>query len=75
MVNKDNELLQTNSFTYLGVASDTNLNRKNLINAVCCKLASGCQALQQARESLETNILRILYFAFIGTNFLYCSES
>lgn len=48
---------------------------KNQVKQVCSKLAYGCHILLQARECFNFSILRILYFAFIQSQLIYCMES
>ena len=69
------QLEQVREFKYLGVVFDSQLHWKKQINSVCTKLVSGCSMLLAARNYFNSNIVRVLYFAFVHCHLSYCVDS
>lgn len=69
------ELQHVACYKYLGVLFDSDMHWKSQIKHICSKIAYGCYTLLKARECFDLFILRILYFAFVHSQLVYCIES
>ncbi|MDD9361468.1 MAG: reverse transcriptase family protein, partial [Anaplasma sp.] len=76
VIRLDNTKLQhVACYKYLGVLFDSDMHWKSQIKHICSKIAYGCYTLLKARECFDLFILRILYFAFVHSQLVYCIES
>ena len=61
-----------NSYKYLGVLIDENLNLNSHIDYVCKKLSRALYCLNRVKHKLGSKALRTLYFALFHPHLLYC---
>ena len=66
-----NKLDECNSYKYLGVYIDKNLNWKDQVDHVCKKVSKACGALARIRHSVDINILRNVYHALLYSYIRY----
>ena len=64
-------LAQCNSYKYLGVIFDKNLNWKPHIEYLCQKVSKACGALVKLRHCVSINLLREVYHALINSYIRY----
>ena len=70
MIN-DTELLECDSYKYLGVYIDKKLNWKDHIDHTCKKVAKACGALSKIRHSVDINTLKNVYHALLYSYLRY----
>ena len=58
----------------LGVTIDERLNFDEHVNTICKKASRQINAIARIAKFLKTETLRMLYTAFINSNFLYCAN-
>ena len=57
---------------YLGILIDSKLNFRNHINVLQNKLLRAVGIMSKLHDSMPSNILKRLYFAFFHSHLLYC---
>ena len=62
---------QTETYKYLGVTIDENLNWVPQIDKLCCKLASVCGILSKARHYLDRKPLLLIYNSLVESRLRY----
>ena len=67
-----NRLYPTESFKYLGVKIDTNLNWEYQVNYLSIKLNRANVLLFKMRKYVSLKILRSIYFAIFDSYLSYC---
>ncbi len=65
------DIEQCDSYKYLGVIFDKNLNWKEHINYVCQKVSKACGALAKLRHCVNTNILKEFYHSLFHSYVKY----
>ena len=67
----DEKLEECDSYKYLGVHIDKNLNWKSHINYVAKKVSKACGALAKARHCVDIDTLKTIYYALVNSYFRY----
>ena len=65
------ELEQCNSYKYLGVIFDKDLNWKNHVNYVCSKISRSIGSLVSLRHRTSISVLREVYYALVNSYVQY----
>ena len=67
------KLEQCESYKYLGVYIDENLNWKKHVNYLCEKLSKMCGIFLKLRHCCNRELLRVIYFALVDSHLQYCN--
>jgi len=67
----DEPLERCDSYKYLGVIFDKNLNWKEHISYVCQKVSKACGALAKLRHCVNTNVLKEVYYSLFYSYIRY----
>ena len=65
------QIEKTNSYKYLGIIVDDNLNWKLQINKMCSKLSSVCGVISKVRHYLNRSSLILIYHSLFDSRLRY----